>query len=144
MKTILAAVLALTALPAAAQMYKCVDERGVTHYSDKPQPPGCKGGPVDIKGSPPISGSLKPPPAAEDLARQSADFRRRQIEREQIEASDRTALEERCARLRHEHTVLASGIRLFKLNSQGEREYYEDQTRDARLQKLKEELRTCP
>jgi hypothetical protein len=29
------ALLLSVALPAAAQMYKCVDERGVTHYSDK-------------------------------------------------------------------------------------------------------------
>lgn len=143
MKILALGLFLVLAFPAWAQMYKCVDERGVTHYSDQPRP-GCKGGKVEIQASPPISGSVQPPPAAEDLARQNADFRRRQIEREQIETSDKTALEERCARLRHEHTVLASGIRLFKLNSQGEREYYEDPTRDARLLKLKEELRTCP
>jgi hypothetical protein len=129
------------ALPAHAQIYKCVDERGVTHYTDKPRP-GCKGGKVDIQPIPSLSGQTAPPSG--DVARQDADFRRRQIEREQAEASDRAALDERCARARREHAVLASGIRLFKLNSQGEPVYYEDATRDARLQKLKEEMRGCP
>lgn len=34
-------VAAFAASAAHAQMYKCVDERGKTNYSDKPQP-GCK------------------------------------------------------------------------------------------------------
>jgi len=77
--------------PAHAQMYKCVDERGMTHYSDKP-----------------------------------------------------AALQERCARLRQEHAMLASGIRIGKIAAQGERVYLDDATRDARLVQLKEELRGCP
>ena len=40
-------LLGILPLPVLAQMYKCVDERGVTSYSDKPRP-GCKGGEVDI------------------------------------------------------------------------------------------------
>lgn len=131
----------LVAFPAYAQMYKCVDERGVTHYSDKPRP-GCKGGKVDIQPIPPVSG--KTAPRADDLARQDADFKRRQLEREQAEATDKAALQERCARLRYEHSVLSAGTRVFSFNSQGERVYVEDANRDARLQKLKEELRTCP
>jgi hypothetical protein len=35
------AALLVFALPAQAQLYKCVDERGKTQYSDKPIP-GCK------------------------------------------------------------------------------------------------------
>jgi len=46
------------AFPAAAQMYKCVDERGVTHYTDKPRP-DCKGGKVDIRPIPSLSGDRK-------------------------------------------------------------------------------------
>lgn len=128
--------------PSHAQMYKCVDERGVTHYSDKPRP-GCKGGPVDIRASPPVSGSVAPR-RSPDLARQDADFKRRQIERERAEASDKAARESRCARLRREHAVLASGVRVGSITSEGERLYLDDATRDARLAKLKEELRGCP
>ena len=122
-------------------MYKCVDERGVTHYTDKPRP-DCKGGKVDIRPIPPVSG--KAAAGSRDVAGQDADFKRRQIEREQAEAKEKRALETRCARLRQEHAVLASGVRLSKVTNEGERVYLDDATRDARLAKLKEELRGCP
>jgi len=140
----LAAVFSALLIPvpsAHAQMYKCVDERGVTHYTDKPRP-GCKGGPVDIRPIPPVSG--KAAPRSSDLAGQDADFKRRQIEREQAEAQDKAALAQRCARLRREESMLASGMRIFKTNDRGERVYLEDASRDARLAQLKEELRGCP
>src|SRR2546430_1033629 len=52
MRTLALAVLLLACAPAYAQMYKCVDSRGVTHYSDKPMPPSCKGGAVKIRATP--------------------------------------------------------------------------------------------
>jgi len=129
---------------AAAQMYKCVDASGVTHYTDKPLA-GCKGGAVNIQGSPPISGALTPRPApADDVARQNADFKRRQNERERVEAADKAALDERCARLKHEYAVFGMGGRVFHLNDKGEKVYMEDANRDARLAQLKEQMRGCP
>lgn len=127
---------------AHAQMYKCVDERGVTHYSDKPRP-GCKGGKVDIQPIPPVSGKVAAPRSTH-VPQQDADFKRRQMERERAEAADKAVLKQRCARLRQEHAVLASGVRVGKISAQGERVYLDDATRDARLVKLKEELRGCP
>jgi hypothetical protein len=61
MRTLALTVLLLACAPAYAQMYKCVDQRGVTHYSDKPLPPSCKGGEVKIRAT----GTSKPsaPPA---------------------------------------------------------------------------------
>ena len=122
-------------------MYKCVDERGVTHYTDKPRP-GCKGGKVDIRPIPPISGKAAPHSA--DLAEQDADFKRRQIEREQAESKDKTALDERCSRLRREQSWLSHSGRVSQTNAQGERVFMDDATRDARLAQLKEQLRLCP
>ena len=107
---LLALCCCLVAPAAQAQMYKCVDERGVTHYSDKPQP-GCKGGKVDIQPSPPI-GSGEPRAPAGDLKRQEVEFRNRQAQRQAAEEKDKAAQDERCARLRQEHARLASGIRL--------------------------------
>ena len=140
MKAITAAAL-LAVAPAYAQMYKCVDERGVTNYSDKPRP-GCKGGPVDIRGSPAVSGSVAPA-AASDLARQDAEFKRRQIEREKAEAEQRTALAERCAALRQEFAVYANVGRIVRMDA-GKPVYMDDATREARVAALKEQLRACP
>ena len=139
-KLLLVTVLFLPAL-ACAQMYKCVDERGVTHYTDSPRP-GCKGGKVDIQPIPPVSGET--PALQGSVATRDADFKRRQLEREQAVAQEKSALAERCARLRREQHVLASGVALFDLNGRGERVYMEDATRDARLAQLKDEMRGCP
>lgn len=139
-KLLLVPVLLLSTL-AWAQMYKCVDERGVTHYTDSPRP-GCKGGKVDIQPIPPVSGKTATPQGS--VATRDADFKRRQLEREQAEAQEKSALAERCARLRREQHVLASGVALYDLNARGERVYIEDATRDTRLAQLKDEMRGCP
>jgi hypothetical protein len=141
LKTLALVLMLLVALPAWAQMYKCVDERGVTHYTDKPRP-DCKGGKVDIRPIPSISG--KGSPASRDLASQDADFKRRQIERGESEAKDKAALDQRCARLRREESWLSHGGRITYTDAQGKREFIDDTTRDTRLGQLREQLRVCP
>jgi len=131
----------LVALPATAQMYKCVDARGVVQYSDKPSA-GCKGGPVDIQPIPSLSGhGTTPPPTA---SQQDTDFRRRQIERERLEASEKAALAQRCARVRQELDWLSASTRVSRINDAGERVYMDDATRESRLAQLKQQIRDCP
>jgi len=133
----------LLALPAYAQMYKCVDARGRVQYSDKPQP-GCQGGPVDIQPIPPLSGQAAPPPAPSGTAQQDADFRRRQIERERQEANEKSAQAERCQRVRQEIDWLSAGTRVSKINDAGERVYMDEATRESRLTQLRQAVRGCP
>lgn len=146
MRAALAALVLALGAPAAAwaQMYKCVDARGVTHYADKPTP-GCANSAVDIRGSPPISGRLAAP--GEGTAQQEADFRRRQSDREQAEQAEgaaRAELERQCAQLRREHAVLASGRRLARIDAQGERIFMDDAERERRLADVQAALRRCP
>lgn len=141
MKALLLAIALAWAAGVQAQMYKCVDERGVTQYSDKPRP-GCKGGPVDIRPIPSISGSLSE--RSDDFAREDADFNRRQNERERAAAKERAELQARCRALRQERARLSSGRRLAQVNDQGERVYLSDEVRDQRLAKVRDALRTCP
>src|ERR1700741_2793697 len=122
-------------------MYKCVDERGVTHYTDKPRP-DCKGGQVDIRPIPSISG--QPAPAGRDLAGEDAELKRRQIEREQAETKDKAAFEQRCARLRQEESWLSYGGGITRTDAQGQRAFVDDAARDARLVQVREQLRLCP
>ncbi len=123
-------------------MYKCVDSKGVTHYTDAPLP-GCKGGEVDIGPLPSVSGA-QPARRDEDFARQEADFRRRQNERAQAEASLRAALEARCKALRLEHARLSSGRPLAQINDDGERVYVPDELKGERLAQVREAMRACP
>ena len=122
-------------------MYKCVDERGVTHYTDKPRP-DCKGSPVDIRPIPSTSG--KPAARSGDFAGQDADFKRRQIERAQAQAKDKTALDQRCSRLRREESWLSYSGRITQTDAQGQRVFVDDAARDARLAQVREQLRLCP
>jgi hypothetical protein len=124
-----------------AQMYKCVDEHGVTQYSDKPRP-GCKGGPVDIRPIPSISGAV--PERSEDFARDDADFKRRQNERERAAARERAELQARCSALRQEQARLSSGRPLAQVNASGDRVYIPDEMRDQRLVQVRDALRGCP
>lgn len=138
MKLAAAALLAL-ALPAQAQLYKCVDEHGRTRYSDQPAA-GCKA--VDIRPSPPPSGSLQG--SQESFAVRDAELKRRQLERDAAAAQEHEAKERHCADLRRESVVLSSGARISKLNEQGERVYLDDASRDRRLAQVTQELRGCP
>lgn len=144
MKLAGAALLAFWAGGASAQMYKCVDARGVTHYADKPSA-GCANTRVDIRPSPPISGRLSPP--VEDTAQQDADFKRRQAERadaERAEEQRRAAQQRRCAELRHEQARLGSGRRIAQVNAQGERVFMDDNVRARRLAEVQANLARCP
>jgi phage protein D len=140
------AAIAVSLFPACAiaQMYKCVDERGVTHYSDKPSP-GCKGSEVDIRASPPMSGAS--PRSAQDLKQQETDFQRRRIAREREEekaAAQRAALERRCAAMQTELQRLGTPRRLVSVDAKGERTEVDETTRNARMVSLKAEIdRQC-
>ena len=142
---LLAALALALPLPAAAQMYKCVDERGVTHYTDKPRP-GCKGGEVDIRGSPSISGGVARPP--QDVNQQEADFQRRRIERERADeksAAQRARQEERCAGMHLELQRMSSARRLVTVDAKGERTEVDEAARNARIENLKSQIgRQCP
>jgi hypothetical protein len=129
---------------AHAQMYKCVDERGKTQYSDKPCAQG-KGGEVDIRGQPPISGRLNE--RRDNVSEQERDFQRRQIQRgreEEAEARRVAAVKQRCATLRSQLDVLQRYNNITRQNAKGEREFMDDATRDARIAQLKGELTKCP
>jgi len=127
-------------------MYKCVDERGVTTYLDKPRP-GCKGGEVNIRSNPPAGGNVQ----GEDMRQRELDFRRRQIERSETEAAqkaerdkDLAARRAECAELKNDLLTLDSRSRIvLDVNSKGERTYMDDATRARTLAETRQKLRAC-
>ena len=143
-RAIFAAAFLLWAAGAQAQMYKCVDARGATQYSDKPCADG-KGKAVDIRGQPPISGTLTPRGA--DTGTAEADFRRRQIERgreEEALAARAEQQKRRCAELRSQLDLMMRVNTISRVNEKGERVYMDDATRNARVEQLNSEIaRDC-
>lgn len=136
---LLGVLMMAAACQAQAQMYKCTNERGVVQYTDKPLA-GCKE--VDIRPSPPISGALQAP--SEDLAKQDAEFRRRQIERDKRSSAAQQAQAQRCTELRREHSMLSTSRRVVRMNEKGEREFMDEAVRERRLAELQRDLAGCP
>ena len=97
-------VLAVALLPsiAAAQgMYKCVDARGVMHYTDKPLP-GCKARESEPKGQPPAPGKAA---AQKEAPKREQRAQRPKTAAEKAKEAELRALEQhnrRCALLKGE------------------------------------------
>jgi hypothetical protein len=142
LKEFLLAALVAFAGSAHAQMYKCVDEKGVTQYRDQPCAPG-KGKAVNIQPIPSLSGAVPQAPGS-DIGTQEADFRRRQVERAEAEAAGQVEMNKHCARLRRENALLSSGSRVSRLTPEGKRVYMDDASRESRLVELRDALRSCP
>lgn len=140
--------LLLCAAPSSAQMYKWVDDKGVTHYSESP-PPGRKAQQVQTAPSPSPPTTPKPAESASTWGDKERAFRQRTIEREYAEETkrkkdaERAALRrEACLESRYMIEALNSGVPVYKLNEKGEREYLPDNLRADRLQRAKENAET--
>ena len=93
------------ALPAQAQLYKCVDARGKIQYSDKPIP-GCRTEKT-MEAPPPPRAAPAPAPGAKPAARASAKGKEapKVTNPEEVAASQFAA---RCNTLREEQEWLKS------------------------------------
>lgn len=160
MRPCLPAVLAvllgtLLALPAEAQ-WKWRDKGGQIQYSDLPPPSGVaekdilqrptltsqRTGPV-IAAAPAASAASAPPllPKGKDP---ELEAKRKQAEKEQ---ADKAKAEEQklaamradnCVRARDQARSLESGLRMARVNAQGEREIVDDNTRAAEIKRVRE------
>jgi len=102
MRTFTAIVLLALALPAQAQMYKCVDARGKTQYSDKPIP-GCRTEKT-IAAPPPPAAAPAPAPVAKAKPKSAP----KPVAKAQTETTPPEQLAARCKTLREEREWLNS------------------------------------
>ena len=129
------------AAPAAAEVYKWVDEKGVTHYGEK-APPNHKSRQVIIRDSGPRQG-VAPDDAAATLKDKDIQFRQRQTLREQEEvkvAQEKAARDRWCRAARMQLGDLKTMRRIYDLDDKGERVYKSDAERDAELASREAEL----
>ena len=144
--------LMLWAASSPAQMYKWVDERGVTHYSEKP-PPGRKSQQIQpAPASPAAPATSQPGNPAQTWSDQERDFRRRAIERDQAaekkrkkEDEERYRAEmrrERCLEAQRAVSALGESRPVYSINQKGEREYVDDDARPAAMQRAKQNVET--
>jgi len=138
----LALALLVAALPAAAQtMYKWVDEKGVTHFSEHPPADAKlekKASKVTPKVTPPSSAGAYDPNAWKS---KDAEARKRGVERgqqEQVDARDAAKRAEACERARSRLGMLQTSAPIFRTNPDGSRTYMEDKTREAEIARARE------
>lgn len=137
---------ACLATSVAAQVYKWVDEKGVTHYSESPpEQAKDRAKKIDTKSaSGPAGGSPKTAKSASDL---ELEFRQRQTQRDQQARKDAQQNERQqanCADARRQLATLNEQIALFRRNERGERVYLEDSERQAEAARVKNYIdRNC-
>ncbi len=125
---------ALLPVAAAAEMYKWVDEKGRTVYSEQPPADG-KGTKIDIKTSP-----AAPTGGATDWKQKEIDARQTRIQKEQQE-SNQKAVEQNAAASRKNNCIesqrqlnIAQTPRpVFQVNDKGEKVYLDDKERQREI-----------
>ena len=166
---LLGAIFVQVAAPANAQ-WKWRDASGQVHYSDQPPPksvPASKIQQFETSGivvQPPAQAAAQPAAAtgtanADDQPKTMADrelaLRRRDAQREaerdaqrrkdEQKARDLAALGKVCEALRNEALTLESGLRVARVNAQGEPVVIDDDERAARLEAVQRDLQAhCP
>jgi hypothetical protein len=143
---ILLASFVLLALPAAADMYKWVDEKGVTHYSESPPPEGTQSKKLELSTTPPNAPAAKAE-SAEDWKAREIEFRRRRLQKENAEETEKTqgehsaaARKGRCVEARRRLDLLGAGRPLYRVNEKGERVYMEEPERATQAARWQKEV----
>jgi hypothetical protein len=127
----------LLALPAHAQIYKWVDEKGRVQYGEKP-PAGSKAAPIRQEAMP-----VEKPRAPKNLTEQETDFRRRQIEQQQAEEARAKEEKQRQAQCESARGRLAAGESAGRHSAMkgGERVFLTDAERDQQIARMREQVR---
>jgi hypothetical protein len=122
--------LLLSASAAFGQVYRWVDEKGVTHYGAQP-PQGVNAREVEDKLANPSTAA----PPRQDWQEKDREFRQRQIQSGAAQAKKAQDAERRQAMCNDQRDLLArlQQSRTYRLNEKGERVFQDDNERDAAI-----------
>lgn len=141
-RTLIALAVALAAALPAHAIYKWVDEKGVTHFSEHPPPDGKKSQKIEPKVTPPSS-DARPT----DWKQREQDQRKKRLEQDQKDdyqkAKARNNAAERhnrCVYSRRELHVLEKQVPVYAVNERGDKVYLEDRDRPAQIAKWKQAI----
>ena len=133
-------VAACAALAAGAQaMYKWVDEKGTTHFSEHP-PPDEKTQKKASKVEPKVipGGGAYDPNAWKSREAESKKRSVQKGQQEQVDARDAAKRAEVCDRARSRLAFLQNSGAIFRDNPDGSRTFMEDKTRDAEIARARQ------
>jgi hypothetical protein len=124
------AACALCAASAQAVLYKWVDEKGVTQYTETPPPEGKAAKKLEIAPSPSVA------PGNDDWRKRDQESKERHLKDDQQKAQDAQSAavrRSRCLKAQREIDVLNHGIPVYHVNERGERVYLDDGERAMQL-----------
>jgi hypothetical protein len=126
---------------AQAGIYKWVDEKGVTHYSSTPHNSSAQQ--IKVQQPQAITESSSPSSSirlweANESMKKSRERRQKQEEADQQEKQEREHI---CVLARQYLHELQKHARIFSRNEQGEREYWDDATKEAEIKKAQDAIK---
>lgn len=136
-------VLACAAAGVQAQVFKWVDEKGRTHYGEKP-PEGVKSSEVARPTPPSDPTKVR---AADDWRKKAQEARSDKSQREQAadaerrrDAGERAEQERRCRNAKISLDRLENVQGLYRYNDKGERVYFTDAEREPEKARVRREI----
>ena len=143
MRIVLVAALLAAATASAQKLYKWVDEKGVTHYSESP--PADKGESARFQHKVAPGNAVAP----EDWKQRELEWRKQKVDRDSKDRpSDDAAARDkarRCRTAQAQLDQLRNTRRIYRLDDKGERVYVEDDQRPELMDKAQREIReSCP
>jgi hypothetical protein len=132
-------------VPATAQVYKWVDEKGTIHYGERP-PPDKKAQELEQhQANPGLAPGKAEQPSWKD---KELEFRSRRIETEQAEAQRKQredAQRQACNQARDQLGQMKLARRLYHLDDKGERVFQSDDERSASIAHQEQQVaQRCP
>jgi len=120
----------------AGGIYKWVDEQGNVHYSQDPQGQSAEELKLKIpKTSSDDEGATKTEPkAADDADKTQADDAKQKAEKQAAAQDQKEAKEKNCQISMKRLATITAGGRLYEVDEKGERHYWDDDTRKAKLE----------
>ncbi len=146
MRAVLFALLSSLSFALCAEgIYKWVDDKGVTHYSESPpdEASGKKATKVDIKAPPPSDAGKVYDWKAKELESRSQGVQKGQEERQKAEAEAKLAAErkQKCRAAMGQVSFYQQQVPVYTLNDRGERVYVEDDDRSKKIEDAQERMR---
>ena len=137
-RSMLLALLLLPLAAAAQTMYKWVDEKGVTHFSESPPPDG-KAAKIEVK---PVGNEA---PRGDDWKQRDLESRQRRAAKEATDSEAQKREQQmrgsRCSTARRHLDALKNMSRVYSVDSKGERVYVEDAERPALIERWEQDAR---
>lgn len=138
-KIAIAFTVMLASLPLNAAIYKWIDEQGEVHYSQSP-PKQKSATRMHIPSQRTAASNTEPDTSADQSAADNKQSHESEPASNQQNTDNAAELIKKCQSARQALTTLQQDKRVFTVDEQGERHYFDDMERSSRIAQLKQNI----